>query len=112
MGGDAHVYRQAAQTTGTGQVALKSGHRLCEAVIWCNWTHRGDLTAQSTASTLELPYLAFEDLITRYPQLKQIANIHCALFVNMVNASPRSDLFDSVCCYEEFSARSSAQQLA
>jgi len=81
---------------------VKAPHSLCEAVIWCQWRYRGDLTATSLSSTFELDYRAFAELVHRYPAIKKLGSEHGVIFVQLLNSagSCLSDRYNSNKCIE------------
>jgi len=81
-------------------IYVRYGRVVCEPVLWCCWQHRGDLNALTYSSVLELAFRDFEQLSTRYPQIKAIGHQHCQTFVDALNDKSRSDLFDSRCVYD------------
>merc|ERR1711953_1256660 len=66
--------------TTTAYIQILSGRYLCEAALWCMWTHHGDLTAHTAASYLELQYVDFANLLERYTQNKKIGPKHAHVF--------------------------------
>jgi len=75
------------------------GKALSEAVLWTNWVHCGDATAQSHAALLKLNTVDFQAVTSSYTVVDRVMKRHAQLFVkilNKVERMQRSDLFDSV----------------
>jgi len=93
--------RSGGHADTTAAIRIGPGISICEPVLWCAWQHRGDLTALNFASCLQLDPEALVNIVSRYPGMGSFGADHADDFIEMLNTSCRSDLFDSSCCLDE-----------